>query len=260
MKSDISSSAHDLISCLDVRCAYEDNTIALDAVRFSMRHGERVGLIGPNGAGKSTLLRSLIGLQDFEGTIIVDGLRLRASTARDIRQRIGLVFQNPDDQLFSPSIEQDVAFGPLAMGLSREEASQRSAEALENVDLHAAAARNPMHLSFGERRRAAIATVLSMRPAMLAMDEPSSNLDPLHRRHLISWLNAQPDLTLLLATHDLDMVAETCDRVVLLSRSVVADGRTRDILTDAALLSTHGLEAPLGLQPLSFRVAEGNPE
>jgi cobalt/nickel transport system ATP-binding protein len=254
------STAPELLTCVDVRCVYPDDSVALDGVCFSLRRGERVGLIGPNGAGKSTLLRALIGVQDFGGSITIDGIHLRPSTAREVRQRIGLVFQNPDDQLFSPSIAEDVAFGPRSMGLPREEAAKRTIEALVSVDLRDMADRNPMHLSFGERRRAAIASVLSMRPLLLAMDEPSSNLDPVHRRRLMEWLNAQPDLTLLLATHDLDMVAETCDRVLLLSRSIAADGHAREILTDTALLATHGLEAPLGLQSLIFRRTRDNTE
>lgn len=225
----------------------------LDDVSFALRRGERVALIGPNGAGKSTLLRALVGVQSFDGSIIVDGITLSPSTAREVRSRIGIVFQNPDDQLFSPTVGDDVAFGPAALGLHRSEVQSRVQIALEQVGLTDAADFNPIQLSFGERRRAAIATVLSMQPALLAMDEPASNLDPLHRRRLIDWLNAQSDLTLLLASHDLDMVAETCDRVLLLSRSIAADGRAHDILSDSTLLAQHGLEPPLGMQPTRFR-------
>jgi cobalt/nickel transport system ATP-binding protein len=226
---------------------------ALDGVDFELRRGERVALIGPNGAGKSTLLRALIGLLPFEGTVMIDGTQLGKSTLRTVRSRMGLVFQNPDDQLFSPSIAEDVAFGPAAMGLPSDEVAARTREALADVGLEAAAERNPLQLSFGERRLAAIAAVLSMRPAVLAMDEPSSNLDPAHRRRLIRWLQSHDDFTLLLASHDLDMAAETCSRVILLSKHVVADAPARAILADEALLTAHGLELPLGLQRTAFR-------
>jgi len=241
-----------ILECREVRSSYPDGTQALMDVSFSMREGERVALIGPNGAGKSTLLRALIGVQPSEGDIHVDGIRLTTKTLRDIRTRVGLIFQNPDDQLFSPTIEEDVGFGPAAMGLSREEVRERVRTALEDVGL-GDADRNPLHLSFGERRLAAIAAVLSMRPALLAMDEPTSNLDPAHRRRLIRWLRKRESETILLATHDLDMVAETCDRVILLSRRVAADGSARDILTDTDLLAEHGLEPPLGMQGIEFR-------
>lgn len=241
------------LSCENLRCVHPGGGVALDGVTLHIRRGERVALIGPNGAGKTTLLRALTGLLPFEGSVTVDGIPLRKKTLRDVRSRIGLVFQNPDDQLFSPTIGEDVTFGPAAMGLPRDEITARVREALDDVGLAAAADRNPLQLSFGERRLAAIATVLSMRPSLLAMDEPSSNLDPAHRRRLIRWLRAHDGFTLLLATHDLDMVAETCTRVILLSRTVAADGPARDILTDAELLAAHGLELPLSLQKLSFR-------
>ena len=241
-----------MLECRDVRSSYPDGTQALENVSFRMHAGERIALVGPNGAGKSTLLRALIGVQPSDGEIFVDGVRLTKKTLRDIRMRVGLIFQNPDDQLFSPTIEEDVGFGPAAMGLSRDEVRARVHAALEDVGL-GGAGRNPLHLSFGERRLAAIAAVLSMRPALLAMDEPTSNLDPAHRRRLIRWLRERERESILLATHDLDMVAETCDRVILLSRRIAADGPARDILTDTGLLAAHGLEPPLGMQGLEFR-------
>ncbi|MBN1447302.1 MAG: ABC transporter ATP-binding protein [Bacteroidetes bacterium] len=242
-----------MLICRGVRSRYPDGTLALDAVDVSIKRGERVALIGPNGAGKSTLLRVLPGLQPFDGTVIVDGIVLSDKTQREVRQRIGLVFQNPDDQLFSPTIGEDVGFGPAAMGCSRTEVRERTASALAAMGLETLGPKNPLHLSFGERRRAAIATVLAMHPSLLAMDEPGSNLDPLHRRRLIAWLCEHEEYTLLLATHDLDMAAQTCDRVLLLSQHIVADGSARSILTDTALLTAHGLEPPLGLQELRFR-------
>jgi cobalt/nickel transport system ATP-binding protein len=241
-----------ILSCHALHCGYPSGVTALDGVDFSLRRGEHTAIIGPNGAGKSTLLRALIGLLPFEGDIVVDGMRLDSASLHAVRSRVGLVFQNPDDQLFSPTIAEDVAFGPAAMGLPRDEVSTRTREALETVGLSAASTRNPLQLSFGERRLAAIATVLAMRPAILAMDEPSSNLDPAHRRRLIRWLQSQPDFTLLLASHDLDMVAETCPRVILLSTTVVAEGAAADILADRDLLEAHGLEIPLGMQGMRF--------
>ncbi|MBE0643852.1 MAG: ABC transporter ATP-binding protein [Bacteroidetes bacterium] len=241
-----------ILSCRDLHCSYPGGAEALARVTFSVRQGERVGIIGPNGAGKSTLLRALIGLVPVDGDIIADGLRLAKHTLTEIRLRIGLVFQNPDDQLFSPTVGDDVAFGPSAMGLRREEVLERMRSALRDVGLEGAENRNPLLLSFGERRLAAIASVLSMRPTILAMDEPSSNLDPVHRRGLIRWIQDHTAYTLLLASHDLDMVAETCDRVLLLSRSIIADGPAHVLLRDSALLAAHGLEAPLGLQSLRF--------
>ncbi len=241
------------LRCTQLSTKYANRHSVLHDVSFAIARGERVALIGPNGAGKSTLLRVLVGVQPYAGSVSVDGIALTPSAAAQVRSRVGLVFQNPDDQLFSPTVGDDVAFGPAAHGIEGDERDERVAEALRAVGLDAAAERNPAHLSFGERRRAAIATVLSMRPALLALDEPSSNLDPRHRRGLIEWLNSRPDLTLLLATHDLDMAAETCDRAILLSGSIAADGPAREVLSDTQLLARHGLEPPLGLQSLRFR-------
>ena len=241
-----------LLDCRALHASYDGGAPVLDAVDLAIRRGERVALIGPNGAGKSTLLRALIGLVPYQGEIHVDGLALRKSTQRDIRMRVGLVFQHADDQLFSPSIAEDVAFGPAAMGFPPDDVASRTREALAATGLSGLSARNPLELSYGERRRAAIATVLAMRPLLLAMDEPSSNLDPAHRRRLIRWLQEQDGLTLLLATHDLDMAAETCNRAVLLSRRIVADGPLRDVLADRDLLARHDLEPPLGMQGMRY--------
>ncbi|MDT8324420.1 MAG: ABC transporter ATP-binding protein, partial [Bacteroidota bacterium] len=175
--------------------SYDNGRAVLEDVSFTMTRGERIALIGPNGAGKSTLLRVLVGVQSFTGSVGVDGIPLTPSTAATVRTRIGLVFQNPDDQLFSPTVGDDVAFGPAALGVPLAEQAARVDEALRAVGLEDAATLNPAHLSFGERRRAAIATVLSMHPPLLALDEPSSNLDPRHRRALIAWLNDREDLT-----------------------------------------------------------------
>jgi cobalt/nickel transport system ATP-binding protein len=237
----------------ELASSYSDGAEALKGISFAIGHGERVGIVGPNGAGKSTLLRCMVGVQPFTGELRIDGSQLGKRTLRDVRMRLGLVFQNPDDQLFSSTVYDDVAFGPLAMGVPTAEVRLRVADALRSVGLVYAADRNPLQLSFGERRLAAIASVLSMRPRILAMDEPSSNLDPRHRRRLIDWLNAHAGVTLLLVSHDLDMVAQCCDRVLLLNTSIVADAPAHEILTDEALLRQHELELPLGLQRLVFR-------
>jgi len=252
-RSEVHPTQEHAIACDNVTCTYPDGTVALTNVTFRIPTGKRVALIGPNGAGKSTLLRALVGVQEIEGEIHVHGWRLARKNLRSIRSCTGLVFQNPDDQLFAPTIGEDVAFGPLSLGLSKAEAHERVEEALQRVGLSASKFRNPMHLSFGERRRAAIATVLAMRPSILLLDEPSSNLDPLGRRLLINWLNELTDTTLLLASHDLDMVAECCEEVLLLNQSILMQGSARELLTDAELLARYELEPPLGLQPLSFR-------
>lgn len=241
------------VEATELTSSYADDVEALVGISFAIRAGERVGIVGPNGAGKSTLLRCLVGVQPFTGELRIDGIEVCKNTLKDVRMRVGLVFQNPDDQLFSSSVYDDVAFGPLAMGVSTEEVRTRVADALRSVGVEHTADRNPLQLSFGERRLAAIASVLSMRPRILAMDEPSSNLDPRHRRRLIDWLNAHTDVTLLLVSHDLDMVAQCCDRILLLNASIIADASTHTILTDDALLRQHELEVPLGLQGLRFR-------
>ncbi|MCB2205764.1 energy-coupling factor ABC transporter ATP-binding protein [bacterium] len=249
----IAPSTDTLLHCAIESCDYPDGRRALGHVHFSIAKGERVGLIGPNGAGKSTLLRALLGLQSVTGSITIDGITLSASTADKVRTRIGLVFQQADDMLFSPTVCKDIAFGLAAQGLPGPEIEQRTSDVLRDVDLLDRAECNPAELSVGEQRRAAIAAVIAMQPAVLAMDEPASNLDPRHRRMLIDWLNSRPGLTLLLASHDLDLVAACCDRVILLSTNVAADGPTRRILTDEKLLRAHELELPPGMQSTTFR-------
>ncbi len=231
--------------------AYPDGTPSLRGLSLQVAPGEKVALIGPNGAGKSTLLLNLNGiLRAQAGTVRVLGETLGEATVRSIRSKVGLLFSNPDDQLFSPSVMDDVAYGPLHMGLPRDEVLRRSEEALAAVGMQEYADRPPHRLSLGQKKRVAIATVLSMGTPILALDEPSANLDPLSRRELITLLDRLP-LTILVATHDLAMVADLLPRSVLLDQGqVVADGPTRDILNDAALLGAHGLE------PLS---AHGHP-
>jgi cobalt/nickel transport system ATP-binding protein len=223
---------------------YPDGREALREVSLRVRRGEKVALVGPNGAGKSTLSLQLNGILQGEGRIEVGGLAVTKSNLPEIRARVGLVFQNPDDQLFSPTVFDDVAFGPLHMGLPDGEVRARVARALEQVGMSSYVDRLPHHLSVGEKKRVAIATVLSMSPEILVLDEPSAGLDPRARRALMRLLQSLP-LTMLISTHDMPMVRELLPRTVIMDEGrVVADGPTELLLNDAALLEAHGLERP----------------
>ncbi len=225
--------------------SYPDGRRALSDISLRVEAGERVALVGPNGAGKSTLLLHLNGiLRPVDGVIRVDGLPLTERTVGQIRAMVGLVFQNPDDQLFSPRVFEDVAFGPLHMGLPEDEVRARVERALAAVDMSAYADRTSYHLSLGEKKRIALATVLSMNPRVLALDEPSSGLDPRARRSLIRLLQGLNGQTLLIASHDMRLVRELCPRMVILDGgTIVADGPTESLITDSALLEQHGLES-----------------
>jgi cobalt/nickel transport system ATP-binding protein len=234
------------IHAVDLAYSFPDGRSALAGVDLHVGHGERVAVLGPNGAGKTTLMLHLNGLLRGTGALQVAGLEVSKDNLAELRRRVGLVFQDPDDQLFMPTVEEDVAFGPLNMGLDRDEASTRAADALAAVRMHAAAQRVPHQLSMGERRRVAIATVLAMRPHLLVLDEPSANLDPRARRELVEIL-ARVDRTMLVTTHDLPLAAELCERAVILAGGrVAADGPCHDILADADLLEAHDLELPQG--------------
>jgi cobalt/nickel transport system ATP-binding protein len=234
----------------DVAFAYPDGHQALFGVDLRIEPGERVALLGPNGAGKTTLVLHLNGiLRPGRGAISVAGLPVTKANLREIRSRVGIVFQDPDDQLFMPTVGEDVAFGPRNLGLPESEIAARVAAALEQVGMSGYADRPPHHLSFGQRRRVAVATVLSMHPEVLVLDEPSSNLDPAGRRELAEVLESLP-VTLLMVTHDLPYAMQLCPRsVVLDGGAVVADGRTRDLLADQPLLARHRLELPYGFDP-----------
>lgn len=235
------------LSFTELAYTYPDGTEALAGVSFAVTPGERVGLVGPNGAGKSTLLLHAVGLLPARGRVTVDGLDPDRA-AREVRRRVGLLFQDPDDQLFMPTVREDVAFGPLNLGLPREEVAALVERALREVGIAHLAERMPQRLSLGERRRAALATVLAMGCRVLVLDEPTANLDPRGRRELLELL-AGLDATLLVATHDLEAVYDLCPRTVVLDRGrVVADGRTAELLADEALMMAHGLEAPWRLR------------
>lgn len=224
-----------------VRYTYPDGTPGLRGVDLEVPAGELVALLGPNGAGKSTLMRLLNGLLRGDGTIEVFGQPLTDDTVRPIRSRIGLLFSNPDDQLFSPTVLDDVAYGPLHQGLDEGEVLARSREALAQVGMEAYEDRTPHRLSLGEKKRVAIATVLSMHPDILVLDEPTASLAPAARHELIELLRGLPQ-TQLIATHDLAMARELATRVVVLSGGeFVGDGPTEVILSDGAFLATHGL-------------------
>ncbi|MGQ9462002.1 MAG: energy-coupling factor ABC transporter ATP-binding protein [Candidatus Fervidibacter sp.] len=235
---------------------YPDGTHALKGVSFLVEEGESVALIGPNGAGKTTLLLHLNGILQGEGKVFIFGEEVTKQNLLKIRRLVGLVFQDPDDQLFMPTILEDVAFGPLNLGLSKDEALKRALKALELVGMSHAATRSPHQLSFGERKRVAIATVLAMEPKILVLDEPTANLDPRSRRQLIALLK-QLNITKIVATHDLDTTLLLCEKAILMDGGqIVTVGEIKKILSDDELMEAHGLEVPptlLTFQLHSFR-------
>lgn len=236
------------ITVTGLEYAYPDGRVALDGVDLSVPAGERVALLGPNGAGKTTLALHLNGiLRAGSGSVSIAGLELADGTLTEIRRRVGMVFQDPNDQLFMPSVREDVAFGPANLGLAGTVLDERVATALDRVDGAEFADRPPHHLSGGEKRRASLATVLAMDPDILVLDEPSGGLDPAGRRELIATL-ATLSMTQVVITHDLPLALELCPRSVILDGGrVVADGDTTALLADADLLASHRLELPFGL-------------
>jgi cobalt/nickel transport system ATP-binding protein len=235
---------HHSIEVNNLHYSYPDGRPALNGVSLHIEPCEKVALVGPNGAGKSTLILHLNGILTGRGDVCVAGLPVTRENLSVVRARVGLVFQNPDDQLFSPTVYDDVAFGPLYQGLPPAEVRARVNEALEVVHMSDYARRVPHHLSVGEKKRIAIATVLSMKPEVLALDEPTAGLDPRARRSLIRLLDAL-DITMLVSTHDMLMVRELFPRTVIMDEGrIVADGPTEDLMEDEALLVAHGLEKP----------------
>ena len=237
------------VEVTDLRYAYPDGQAALRGVDLTVEAGERVAVLGPNGAGTTTLALHLNGiLQPPPGRVRIGGVEVGRRTVRDIRRRVGLVFQDPDDQLFMPTVFDEVAFGPANLGLSGDELHECVDAGLTSVGMADAASRAPHHLSFGQRRRVALAGVLAMRPDVLVLDEPSSNLDPAARRELAEIVADLP-VTVLLITHDLPYALHLCGRSVIMDAGrVVADAPTREILADADLLAGHRLELPWGFK------------
>ncbi|CAB4541913.1 MAG: ATP-binding cassette domain-containing protein [Actinobacteria bacterium] len=234
----------------DLAFAYPDGNQALFGVNLTVGQGERVALLGPNGAGKTTLVMHMNGIHPAaHGEVKVAGQLIDASdkaNLRSIRSKVGIVFQDPDDQLFMPTVGEDVAFGPYNMGVRGDELNRVVIEALELVGMTEFKDRPPHHLSFGQRRRVAVATVLAMKPEILVLDEPSSNLDPASRRELADILRSLA-ITIVMVTHDLPYALELCERAVILSGGIiVADKQTREILGDKNLLQAHRLELPVG--------------
>ncbi len=236
------------IKCTDLHYTYPDQVQALRGVNLSIKENERVGIIGPNGAGKSTLLTLLNGVRRGRGLVEIFNYPVNGQNSARIKRLVGLVFQNPDDQLFCPTVFEDVAFGPMNLGLSGEEIERRVAAALKRVGLSGYEQRAALNMSYGERKLLSLATVISMQPKILAFDEPTSNLDPFHRRKIIRWINSWTG-TFVITSHDLDMIWDTCDRVIILNKGkVTADGSRQRILTDEKLLTDNQLELPLKFQ------------
>jgi cobalt/nickel transport system ATP-binding protein len=234
---------HHTIEVHGLSYTYPDGCRALRGVDLHIAPGEKVALVGPNGAGKSTLILHLNGILRGEGEVRVCGVTVSEEGLPRIRASVGLVFQDPDDQLFSPSVGEDVAFGPMYMGLEPDEVGRRVEHALASVGMPGSEARVPHHLSGGEKKRVAIATVIAMDPEILVLDEPTAGLDPRGRRGIIRLLEELPQ-TMLVSTHDLGMVMEVFPRTIVLDEGrVAADGPTRELMADAALIARHGLEA-----------------
>lgn len=243
------------ISVRSLAYAYGDGPAVLNGISFDVPHGQKVAVVGPSGAGKSTLLMHLNGLLPeatpkaaVAALVSVDGIAVSRDLLPTVRQRVGFVFQDPDDQLFCPTVREDVAFGPLNLGLPRDEVLARVADSLQVVGLSGYEHRSTLQLSLGERKRVCVAGVLACQPQTLVLDEPFTNLDPRARRSLIDILKQFAGAQII-ATHDLDLVVELCDRVIVLdSGEVQADGPVRDLLRDPVLMARHGLEVPWQLR------------
>lgn len=240
---------HNSIDCRDVYYSYPDGKKALNGMTFKINYGETVGIVGPNGAGKSTLLNVLLGINfPKKGQVNIGDIQISKKSLPLIRQKIGLVFQDADDQLFMPTVYEDVAFGPRNYNLEEKEVERRVDRALKTVGITHIKDRPPYKLSGGEKRSAAIATVLAMEPDILIMDEPTTGLDPKSRRRLIELLK-EFSHTKIIATHDMDMVWEMCERTIIISDgTIIADGLTREVLANEELLNKSSLELPLCLQ------------
>lgn len=241
--------SHHIVEAKALYYTYPEGTVGLSGVSFRITHGESVAIVGENGAGKSTLLLHLNGFLSAErGEVRVGGYEVNPNNLNIIRRAVGMVFQNPDDQLFMPTVFDDVAFGPLNLGFTEKEAEEKALQALETVGASGLKKRPPYKLSQGEKRSVAIAAVLSMSPDILVMDEPTSSLDPMSRTRLIKLLKTFRH-TKIIATHDLDMALDLCDRTIVLHKGkVTADGPTIDIFQDEKLLNNSSLEKPIRMQ------------
>ena len=236
-----------MIEFQHVSFSYEKDRPVIEDLSFRIERGESVGLIGANGAGKSTVMKLLLGLLSGEGKILVDGIEVNRASLSAVRRRLGFVLQNSDNQMFMPTVYEDMIFAPLNYGLSREEAERRVDAVLEQLGLQELKHRHNHRISGGEKRMAAIATILAMEPEVILMDEPSSALDPYNRRLVINTIRALPQ-TKLITSHDLDMILDTCRRVILLDRGrIVADGPAEEILRNKELLEAHRMELPFCL-------------
>jgi cobalt/nickel transport system ATP-binding protein len=241
--------SHHIVEFKNVFFRYPDGTEALNGVNFRITHGESVGVVGANGAGKSTLLQHMNGyLMPTSGSITIGDLVLTAKTRREIRKKVGIVFQNPDDQLFMPTVFDDVAFGPLNLGMDEAAVRERVMKALCMVNSLSLQDKPPHHLSSGQKSAVAIASVMAMGPDILAMDEPAANLDPRSRRSLITLLKTFKH-SKIIASHDLDLILDVCERCIVIGcGAVVADGPSAEILSNKPLLEENNLELPLSLQ------------
>jgi cobalt/nickel transport system ATP-binding protein len=245
--------SHHIVELKDVYYKYPDGTEALRGISFRVVHGESVGIVGANGAGKSTLLMQLNGyLMPLQGIVTIGDLDLNKKTRNEIRKKVGVVFQDPDDQLFMPTVFDDVAFGPLNLGLTEEKVKERVDGALKTVGCLNLKDKPPHHISSGQKSAVAIASIIAMQPDILVMDEPASNLDPKSRRHLINLLK-KFEHTKIIASHDLDLILDVCERcIVVKDGRVMADGPVEKLLSDRELLETNNLELPLSLQKIYF--------
>ena len=236
-----------MIEFKDVSFSYERGTPVIEHLSFRIEAGESVGLIGANGAGKSTVMKLLLGLVSGEGVVLVDGTPVQKQTLSEIRRKLGFVLQNSDHQMFMPTVYEDMMFAPLNYGVSREEAERRVDAVLERLGVEDLKHRHNHRISGGEKRMAAIATILAMEPEAILMDEPTAALDPYNRRIIINTIR-ELEQTKLITSHDLDMILDTCDRVILLSNGrIVADGKADTILRDKALLEANRMELPFCL-------------
>lgn len=238
-----------IIKFSNVSFSYSESNKVLDTISFEIYPHEKIAIIGPNGAGKSTLVSLFNGIRKAEGEITVNGQILSNKNGAAIRSMVGVVFQNPEEQLFCPTIFDDVAFGPLNMGLSENEVNKCVSDALKMVGITRAEDRHINQLSFGEKKLVSLATVLSMSPEVIVFDEPSANLDPYHRRLIINWMKESSEKTIVITTHDLDLALETCQRVILLAEGKIIEINSSEIiLKNKVLLETNNLELPLSQQ------------